>query len=139
MKKFILTTLFCILSLTTVFAANDIYGSYWNGNRNYPIINGRMGTGWYLDKSSIVILKNDPDGLAFAENIITVNVKTQAFSTSTVWLYKPSTSYNMAYIKYNKEDSWNKLDLSNTAGYNLFARNAFFAGWEAITGYPYHL
>lgn len=61
MKKiFALTLIFLCLSITTTFAYENPYPLYWNDDKNFPIIWGRMGRAIYLDKSSIKVNLNDP-------------------------------------------------------------------------------
>lgn len=56
-------TLFCLLAtllIASVSHAASSYEEYYNGDRNYPIIWGRMGTAWYLDRSSLTCEDYNP-------------------------------------------------------------------------------
>lgn len=141
MKKF----LFCILLILCFpfvsFALNE-YGQFYKGDPNFPIIYGHMGQGYYIDKSSAVILKNDAQGLVFAINILSVNIDKNLdnFKVTTCKFYKPSsTDIYTVYEKIGSAQTWTPLDLADTHGSNLYNREAFLKGWEAATGFSYGL
>lgn len=51
MKK--LTAILCLLAallIASVAQASSMYEDYYNGDDNYPLIWGHMGTAWYLLK-----------------------------------------------------------------------------------------
>ena len=48
-----LATLLCVLCVSAIVQARAPYPEYWNGDRNYPLLAGREGYAWHLDKTSI--------------------------------------------------------------------------------------
>lgn len=68
-------TLFCLLAtllIASVSHAASSYEEYYNGDYNYPIIWGRMGTAWYLDRSSLVCQDYNPPCYILAINVFWV-------------------------------------------------------------------
>lgn len=66
-----------ILSLLMMLLASSLaqaagFEDYYNGDRNFPIVYGHMGTGWYLDKSSLVCQSYAPPCYTLAINVIVV-------------------------------------------------------------------
>lgn len=73
MKK--LTAILCLLAallIASVAQASSMYEDYYNGDDNYPLIWGHMGTAWYLDKSSLVCQDYNPPCYTLAINVISV-------------------------------------------------------------------
>lgn len=59
MKKILAITLLTwFVSVSTVFAYG--YPRFWKGDKNFPLIFGKQGIAWYLDKKSITVKVNDP-------------------------------------------------------------------------------
>ncbi|WP_432647736.1 hypothetical protein [Mitsuokella sp.] len=73
MKKIISVVLLLItLCLASMAQASSMYEDYYNGDTNFPIIYGHMGTAWYLDKSSLVCQDYNPPCYTLAINVIVV-------------------------------------------------------------------
>lgn len=130
--------LLCITN--TSIAAPGPYGKYMNNNPNFPIVNGHMGYAEYLDKSSIVVLKNDNDSLLFTANIVIANADDNytVARTITMWFYRNNSDiYDIYYSKNARSKLWNKEDLSKEFGATVLSNHTFKLGWETINGYPY--
>ena len=58
MKKFLSALLVTwYLAASVAFAVG--YPRFWKGDTNYPLVWGKQGTAWYLDKKSVKIKLND--------------------------------------------------------------------------------
>ena len=141
MRKSIFMVLILIVFTSITSASSALYGKYWNDDRNYPRIHEHMGVIWYLDKKSIVTLEKTEQEITFSENIITIYMEKNPpiVNTNTVWLKSDTANHDVAYIKFSQNDPWKKVELSNTEVYNLFERNIFLVGWEAMNGQSYTL
>lgn len=74
MKK--ISAMLCLLATLLVMSvaqASSLYEDYYNGDENYPLIWGHMGTAIYLDKSSLVCQDYEPPCYTLAINIISVD------------------------------------------------------------------
>lgn len=136
----ILFALLLMISTQPAFAYAPPYDQYLYQDLNYPLVYAHMGYGFYLDKSSVVVLKNDSIGISFAENILDANSDDNysVTRTFTIWCYKAKNDdYNIYYTKNKQDAIWTKMDLSKEYGTTMLANHAFKLGWETITGYPY--
>ena len=58
-----------VLALPVVTSAN--YATYLNGDRNFILCDGHMGTAWYVDSSSLVVQRYEPPQYVIAVNVVT--------------------------------------------------------------------
>ncbi|MEE3453332.1 hypothetical protein [Dialister sp.] len=74
MKKllFILSFLVLLAMGQSVFASSS-YPDHLGGDPNYILVDGHQGIGYYLDKSSIYLEKDDPQLAILQFNVCTVN------------------------------------------------------------------
>ena len=69
MKKIFSMCLFMlVMVIGSVASAN--YPTHFNGNANYILVDGHMGTAWYVDKSSLVVQKYEPPQYIIAVNVV---------------------------------------------------------------------
>lgn len=75
MKKILLILSFfiCLLMGQSAFASSSSYPDYLGGDSNYILVDGHQGIGYYLDKSSIYLEKDDPKLAILQFNVCTVN------------------------------------------------------------------
>ena len=61
----------CLFMLVMVIGsvASANYPTHLNGNANYILVDGHMGTAWYVDKSSLVVQKYEPPQYIIAVNV----------------------------------------------------------------------
>ena len=122
---------------TTLPTAQADYAQYYNGDSNYPLVYGHQGVAWYLDKSSIVVKKNDSEGNAFACNVITVNETGNISGTKTYWYYKVAgEDMGTAYSSPDGQN-WQAFEVGSTFGYMQVLVKTFKIGWYAAFGYSY--
>lgn len=60
--------LLSVLVMSSVAFAN--YPRYLNGDENFILIDGHMGTGWYVDRTSLEVQDYDPPQYIIAVNVI---------------------------------------------------------------------
>lgn len=72
-KKILFFISVFVLALSSVVFAYNPYPTHINNNPNYILIDGHMGTAWYLDRSSLVVQKYAPPQYIIAANVVTVN------------------------------------------------------------------
>ncbi|WP_315452920.1 hypothetical protein [uncultured Selenomonas sp.] len=58
-----------MLVLPAAVSAN--YPMYLNGDRNFILCDGHMGTAWYVDASSLNVLRYEPPEYVIAVNVVT--------------------------------------------------------------------
>ena len=58
-----------VLALPVVTSAN--YATYLNGDRNFILCDGHMGTAWYVDASSLNVLRYEPPEYVIAVDVVT--------------------------------------------------------------------
>lgn len=152
MKKILCTMLSLImLAPATSFASYESnhtahtsppYHAYYNGDTNWPIIWGHQGYAGYMDRSSVVILKDDEQGIKFAYRAIGINFNHQPPEVrgyGTTWFYKPWSEPDIAYVKYKENGQWYRFRISDKYGYNRSRRQGFLLGWEIAKGSEYHV
>ncbi len=73
MKKILLLPIFLLLALTASPAAFANYPTYLNGDRNFILVDGHMGTAWYVDRSSLVVQRYEPPDYIIAVNVVSAH------------------------------------------------------------------
>ena len=70
MKQFLMLMIAVfVLSLAAATSAN--YPMYLNGDRNFIRCDGHMGTAWYVDASSLNVLRYEPPEYVIAVDVVT--------------------------------------------------------------------
>ena len=73
MKKWLLLVVaFCCFVFGGFNTANANYPVHLNGDPNFILVYGHMGTAWYLDRSSLNVQKYAPPHYIIAVNIVSV-------------------------------------------------------------------
>lgn len=73
MKKWLLLVVaFCCFVFGGFNTANANYPVHLNGDPNFILVDGHMGTAWYLDRSSLNVQKYAPPHYIIAVNIVSV-------------------------------------------------------------------
>ena len=70
MKKILFLLLFLFLAVTTSPTTFANYPAYLNGDRNFILVDGHMGTAWYVDRSSLAVQSYNPPSYIIAVNVI---------------------------------------------------------------------
>ncbi len=83
------------------------YPNHLNGNPNYILVDGHMGIGWYLDRSSLVVQKYEPPCYTIAVNVVrTENGKILGVGTMRFFYNYDDTAM---YWDKTGNDGWEKL------------------------------
>ena len=110
MKKiFLLATVVCLFLLGNVAWASNIYPQHLGGNSNFILVDGHMGTAWYLDRSSLYVEKYAPPQYIIVANVCTVNNADRGNTTiSKVQPYRFFYNWDLRqmYIDRNGNSSW---------------------------------
>ena len=69
--KRIIMLLVVVLMLALSAAASANYPMYLNGDRNFILCDGHMGTAWYVDASSLNVLRYEPPEYVIAVDVVT--------------------------------------------------------------------
>ena len=70
MKKILLLPIFLLLALTASPEAHANYSTYLNEDRNFILVDGHMGTAWYVDRSSLTVQRYEPPDYIIAVNVV---------------------------------------------------------------------
>lgn len=70
MRK-VVSLVFCLAILMVSSVAFANYPRFLNGDENYILVDGHMGIAWYLDRSSIDVLAEDPPGYFIEVTVVT--------------------------------------------------------------------
>ena len=107
---------------------------YLNDDTNFPIIYEHMKVKVYLDKSSVVVLRDEGDGgtKSFAENFVKVQPNGDS-STFTIWYYFEN---GVAYFS-NDGENFKEFDPFDTNGYMQIRTKGFRWGWPIAFGYQF--
>lgn len=96
-----------ILAMSSVTLAYSPYPKHLNGNSNYIFVDGHMGIGWYLDKSSLVVQKYEPPCYTIAVNVLrTENGEILGVNTYRFFYNYDDTAM---YWDTTGHDGWKKL------------------------------
>ncbi|MBR1421684.1 MAG: hypothetical protein IJ575_11620 [Selenomonadaceae bacterium] len=102
----IVAFLICILNLNSASAG---YPDYLGGDRNLILCGGHMGVGAYLDKTSMVIQKDEPSVKIIAVNVAYVsdahlgNTEIKNLATE-IYMYQLDANKVYRYLEHN--GSW---------------------------------
>lgn len=124
MKKKILLV-FCALVMLisgTVYAAGA--PDYLNGDTNFILTGSRQGTGYYLDKSSLVITYEDTKTRELAVNVLVASVPYNGFDleladnpkirrVATLY-YKYDVDTHRMYKKSSSDEEWRIFNPNGT-------------------------
>ena len=69
-KKILSLLLFLLFTLTASPTTFANYPTYLNGDRNFILVDGHMGTAWYVDRSSLAVQSYAPPSYIIAVNVI---------------------------------------------------------------------
>lgn len=127
-------TIGLVISPTSMSQAQAMeYNQYWNGDTNYPLVYGHMGTAWYLDASSVVVQEDVYDGSnihrIWAENIISVDTAGSAQS-KTYW-YR---DYDGTMYYRDSSSDWKEFDPWSPYGFMQVVANGCKIGWRVAFG-----
>lgn len=122
MIKVIPSALLVVLSVMVSVSArsfnySNIYPTYLNGDKNFVLVDGHMGTAWYIDKTSLVNESYNPPIYKLAINVLTVQGADRgntAFSVDTKH-FSYNYSLRQMYV-LNKDGNWRYIP-ANGASY----------------------
>lgn len=131
---FIMLLVIAGISMTEVPQAQAYqYDNYLNGDTNYPLLYGHMGSAWYLDKSSVVVKQDDSVAHKFAENIIMVDADNgySIINTGTLWFYQKLQRDDFFEAYTGNGEKWRSFEVNSSYGADQVVVNAFKLGWKA--------
>lgn len=110
MKKiFLLTTMVCLILFGNVAWASNLYPKHLGGNSNFILVDGHMGTAWYLDRSSLYVEKYAPPQYIIVANVCTVdNANNGSTAIQQVKTYRFFYNWDLRqmYIDRNGNSNW---------------------------------
>ncbi len=122
MKKFLLSL---VLLFTTIFTstAHADYPDYLNGDRDYVLVDGHMGTGWYMKKSSLNVEQYAPPIYIISVSVYTVsNADRGNTSYSSVRTIRLRYDWdNRAMYVRTDDGGWRYLDPNAALAYTRVA------------------
>lgn len=95
--------------LANVVLAAGIYPDYLDTNHNLLLCGGHMGTGWYVDKTSLVVQEYNPPKYQIAVNVVSVSNMdrgSQSVQVNTVY-YRYNWDTRKMYVLY--DGTWHYL------------------------------
>lgn len=134
MKKWLLLVVaFCCFVFGGFNTANANYPVHLNGDPNFILVDGHMGTAWYLDRSSLNVQKYAPPHYIIAVNIVTVrnadrgntdinSVTTKRFlynwNTRDMYVERNLNASDWSYLRPN--GSWAETGITMPTGEMAF-------------------
>ena len=111
MKKFLWSF---VLLFATIFTstAHAEYPDYLNGDRDYIIVDGQMGTGFYMKKSSLNVEQYAPPNYIIAADVYMVNNADRgntSYSSVKTWRVRYDWNNRAMYVRTN-DGGWRYLD-----------------------------
>ena len=104
---------------------------YWNGDTNYPSLYTQMGTSWYLDRSSVVIQRNEDGDKIVAAIVVTASEFEVKFTQTLRW-----REYDGTFYFTNKANGgWEEFDPMDASGHNAVRSNGCKWAWKTAFGY----
>ena len=118
------------------------YDQNLNGDSNYQLLDGHMGSAIYLDISSVTVKLNDPHHVyIWAQNEVTVDTeKGNAITdTRTKWYSWCNDGGNVqfAYSATGYRGEWTLFDIDSVAGTMQGTCSGFRAGFYHAFGFPF--
>lgn len=114
MKKILLLiSLICTLLLAGTSMAYNPYPDHLGGDDNYILVDGHMGTAWYLDRSSLYVEKYEPPQYIIAVNVCQVNNADRgntAISRVLTERFFYNWNLRQMYVDRNGGSNWRYLD-----------------------------
>ena len=115
-KLFLIAWLYvCCLLLAggNAFANENPYGAHLGGNERYILVDGHMGTAWYLDKDSLYVERYEPPQCIIIADICTVE-RADRGNTAISRVETKRFFYNWEllemYVDRNGDADWRYLD-----------------------------
>jgi len=151
-KKFIISLMVVIVMVfgVAVMQPNQVltqasaasYDKYLNGDHNYQLIYGHMGSAIYLDISSIVVIQNDSHQVyKWAQNEVAVDTEkgNAITNTKTKWYgwANDGSDQGAFYYSMTGDNNWKQFDLTSDAGYMESTTEGFRAGFYHAFGFPF--
>ena len=136
MKKFLSIIMVAAALLISNAALPDsmmpqVSARYWNGDTNYPCLYTQMGTSWYLDRSSVVIQRNEDGDKIVAAIVVTASEFEVKFTQTFRWREYDDTFYwsNMA------NGGWREFDPTDASGHHAVQSWGCRWAWKTAFGY----
>lgn len=104
---------------------------YWHGDTNYPCLYTQMGTSWYLDRSSVVIQRNEDGDKIVAAIVVTASQSEVKFTQTLRW-----RDYNGTFYCSNTANGgWEEFDPIDGSGHNAVRSWGCRWAWKTAFGY----
>ena len=132
-RLFLCTMMLLFATTACTFAYSNPYPKYLGGDTNFILVDGHMGTAWYVDKSSLNVQMYEPPQYIIAINVCTVNnadrgnteisnVQTMRFlynyDLRRMYIDRHTGSDDWRYL--NPRGSWAETGVSMPAGEKAF-------------------
>ena len=147
MKKFLfLMVAFCCFIFGGFSTASANYPVHLNGDPNFILVDGHMGTAWYLDRSSLNVQKYAPPHYIIAVKIVSVRnadrgntainsvmTKRYLYNWNTRDMYVERNLFASDWRYLDPDGSWAETGITMPAGEMAFylAYNLRFYGSSA--------
>ena len=125
-----------ICMLLMLFVSSVAYAGfpdYYMGDRNRPLIWGHMGTGWFLDKTSLICIEYKPPCYTLEAKLLLVNNADRGNITisrkSTIRIFYNYDDMKMYVDKSNGLNDWRYLKPNGSnaeSGLPMYAGEAMF-------------
>ena len=122
-KKFFLVFCALVMLITGTAYASEV-PDYLNGDTNFILTGARQGTGYYLDKSSLVITSEDAQTRELAVNVLVVAVPYNGFDleladnpkiqSELTLYYKYDLDSHRMYKKSSADEDWRIFNPNGT-------------------------
>jgi len=111
MKKLILLfSLICTLFIGTTACAYSGYPEHLNGDPNFILVDAHMGTGWYLDRSSLYVESYNPPQYIIVVNVCTVpKASTGNINITKVQTMRFSYNWDLGRMYIGRYNYWSYL------------------------------
>ncbi|MCH3951817.1 MAG: hypothetical protein LKE33_12925 [Acidaminococcus sp.] len=111
MKKiWLLLCMICLLMVGGTASAGANYPDHLGGDSNFICVDGHMGYGFYLDRSSLVVEEYNPPEYRIAVNVC--EVENPAYNTAIGRVFTNEFAYNWTSRRMyvNSNGRWRYLD-----------------------------
>lgn len=112
MKKLIVFVVAVFMMMVSTAMALP-YPEHLNGDSNYILCDGHMGSAWYVDRSSLNVQKYAPPQYIIAVNVVTVNDADKgntAISKVKTYRFFYNSDFVRMYIDRNLNDNWSYIN-----------------------------
>ena len=101
--------------LSTVASARycDLYPTHIAGNKNYIFVDGHMGTAWYVDRSTLNVIRYAPPNYNITIDVVSVDNANNGNTTiahRSKFLFGYEFNSHSMYFAPNNQSDWRYLN-----------------------------